>query len=32
MSCRFGATGVSARYGYVYSFYFGKTAEGRAHR
>ncbi len=32
MKCRFGATDVSARYGYVYSFYFGKTAEGRAHR
>src|SRR5450759_3846492 len=31
--CRFG-TGVSARYGYVYTygFYFGMTAEGRSHR
>jgi hypothetical protein len=31
MKCRFGAADLRARYGYGYSFYFGGTAEGRAH-
>jgi len=30
--CNFSAADASARYGYGFSFYFGITAEGRAHR
>jgi hypothetical protein len=32
MKYRLGAADLLARYGYAYSFYFDRTAEGRAHR